>query len=242
MKCSVPVLTMLILAMLQLPAFAGPPVSGIYTSTDIGGNVPPGRYSEGWDTGGADGGALLTNATLSCGSWDGTNLGLVWRYTCATQLTDAVLIQDNVDGSGNGQRTWMCTYSGGTFWLSGTGPWAGGDPDYPGVFDSYIEYETEMYAGGVVIGVVTNVQTIAHFDNYSETCMDYSISNGVRLGSTDLGQVEPANYPPFMQAGTCLPVAPQGAWWDMNGMTLRITGCEVSVQESAWGKVKTLYR
>jgi hypothetical protein len=222
-------------------AIAGPPLPGTYTSTDIGGAVPPGRYSEGWG-GGGSGGALLAGATLNCGSWDGASFGLVWRYTCATQLTNAVMILDTVDGSGNGQRTWKCTYSGGVFWLSGTGPWAGGDADYPGVFDSYIEYETEMYAGGIVIGVVTTVQTAAHFDNYPRSCMEYSISNGVRLGTTDLGQVEPAGYPPFLQAGTCAPVMPQGAWWNMNGMTLRITGCEVPVQQAAWGDIKSLYR
>src|SRR5512141_2204023 len=63
-------------------AFAGPPIAGTYTRTDIGGSVPPGRYTEGWNTGGGSGGALLAGATLNCGSWDGANFGLVWRYTC----------------------------------------------------------------------------------------------------------------------------------------------------------------
>jgi hypothetical protein len=221
-------------------SFAGPPIPGTYSSTDIGGTIPPGRYSEGWGPGG---GGLLSSATLNCGSWDGTSLGLVWRYICATQLTNAVLILDTVDGSGNGQRTWKCTYSGGTFWLSGTGPWANGDPDYPGVFDSYVEFETVLYSGGIEIGAVTIVQASAHFDNYPTICMSYGIGSGQRVGTTALGQVEPPNYPPFLQAGTCAPVMPEGAWWNMNGVTLSITsGCAVPTRPSTWGAVKTLYR
>jgi hypothetical protein len=223
-------------------AWAGPPLPGVYSSTDIGGVIPPGRYSEGWSSPGP-GGALLAGATLNCGSWDGLNFAQVWRYHCATQLTNAVLIQDNLDANGNGQRTWKCTYSGGTFWLSGTGPWANGDPDYPGVFDSYIEFETEIYANWIVVGAVTNVQASAHFDNYPTVCMTYGIGSGQRVGTTDLGQVEPPTYPPFLQAVTCAPIMPQGAWWNMNGVTLVITsGCTVPTRASTWGALKTLYR
>ena len=233
--------SLVILAALALTAaasFAGAPLPGIYTSTDIGGAVPPGHYSEGWDVGG---GALLAGATLNCGSWDGTSFGLVWRYTCATQLTDATLVLDTVDGNGNGQRTWKCTYSGGTFWLSGTGPWANGDPDYAGVFDSYVEYEVQIFVGGVVVGGTTTVQTLAHFDNYPSACMEYSISSGQRVGTGPAGP--PAAYPPFLQNVSCLPVAPQGAWWNMNGMTLTITSnCATPAKTSTWGSVKALYR
>ena len=166
----------------------------------------------------------------------------MWRYTCATQLTNAVLVLDTVVG-GNGQRTWKCTYSGGAFWLSGTGPWANGDPAYPGTFDSYVEFETQIYVGGVVVGVTTTVQTMAHFADYPTTCLEYSISSGQRVGTTDLAQVEPPNYPPFLQAGTCTPVMPQGAWWNMNGLTITITsGCVVPARASTWGALKTLYR
>lgn len=237
-----PLLLLALLSVMVLPAIAhaGPPISGNYTSTDIGGPIPPGRYSEGWAPGGS---SLLTGATLSCSSWDGATLGLVWRYNCASQLTNSVLLLDTVDGSGNGQRLWKCTYSGGTFWLSGTGPWANGDPDYPGVFDSYVEFETVIYSGGVPVGAVTNVQASAHFTNYPTACMSYSISSGQRVGTTDLGQVEAPNYPPFLQSGTCAPVAPLGAWWNMNGMTLSISsGCETGSRSTSWGTIKTLYR
>ncbi len=237
MKRSIPLLTLLILAATASVTLAGAPLPGVYSSTDIGGVIPPGRYSEGWNPGG---GALLAGTTLNCGSWDGANSGLVWKYICATQLTNAALIMDTVDGNGNGQRVWKCTYSGGTFWLSGTGPWANGDADYPGVFDTYVEFETELYFGGVVVGATTTVQASAHFDNYPTICMSYGIGSGQRVGT---GAVEAPNYPPFLAAGTCLPVAPLGAWWNMNGVTLAITtGCATPTQQTTWGALKTLYR
>lgn len=225
------------LALTAATSLAGPPVPGVYSSTDIGGVIPPGHYSEGWYPGGD---ALTAGTTLNCGSWDGANFGLVWKYTCATQLTNALLLLDTVDGNGNGQRTWKCTYSGGTLWLSGTGPWANGDPDYPGVFDSYVEFETHIFSGGVEVGATTTVQTLAHFDNYPTICMEYSISSGQRVGT---GAAEPPNYPSLLQAGTCLPVAPLGAWWNMNGLTITITsGCVTPTRTTTWGSLKTLYR
>jgi len=239
MRPTLLLLTLVSLVLFSGLALAGAPIPGVYTSTDIGGVIPPGHYSEGWYPGGS---AITAGTTLNCGSWDGTSLGLVWRYICATQPLDAVLVSDNVVG-GNGQKVWKCTYAGGTFWLSGTGPWANGDPDYPGVFDSYVEYETQIWVGGIVVGATTVVQAMAHFDNYPVACMSYNISSGQRVGTTDLGQVEPASYPPFLQATTCDPVAPLGAWWNMNGMTLVITAdCSVPTKPTTWGAIKTLYR
>ena len=134
---------------------AGPPLDGSYQSTDLGGPVLLGRYTEAWDVGG---GALEVGTTLHAESWDpgGPALGTQWRYWCSTELVPSVLLVDLVDGSGNGNRTYQKTFSGGYIWLSGTGPWANGDPDYPGVIDTYYEFETITYSNWVPIAAVTS--------------------------------------------------------------------------------------
>ena len=92
----------------------------------------------------------------------------------------------------------MKTFEGGYIWLSGTGPWANGDADYPGTINSYTEFETIQYTNWVPIAAVTNVQAIVQFDNYPELCMAFSIGNGSRVASTEVGETIPANYPDLL--------------------------------------------
>ncbi len=227
------------MGLLAAIAHAGAPSPGNYQSTDIGGTISAGRYTEGWLPGG---GALLAGTTQNCGSWNGAALGTEWRYTCGTQLSNGVLTLDTVNGLGNGNRTFACTYTGGVFWLNGTGPWANGDPDYPGHFDSYVEYETIQYMNWVPIAAVTNVQTTAHFDAYPAQCMSFSISNGSRVGTTDLGNVKPPGYPDLLDP-TCAPTRTLGAWWNMTSLTISITAtCSTPTAPRTWGSVKVLYR
>jgi len=234
--------TLVILAALALTAavsLAGPPVPGDFKSTDIGGAIHAGRYTEGWDAGGS---ALSTNTTQNCASWDGATLGTDWRYTCGTMAGPATLIFNTVNGSGNGNRTYMCPFTGGTLWLSGSGPWANGDADYPGVFDSYVEYETVQYSNWVPISAVTNVQSTAHFDAYPTTCMSFSIANGTRVGTTDLGGVMPAGFPDRLDP-TCAATRTLGAWWNMTAITISIASdCATPARTSSWGSLKAIYR
>jgi len=228
-----------VLALAASAALAAPPLAGNYQSTDLGGSIPTGRYTEGWDAGGN---AFTVGTTQNCDSWDGAALGAVWRYSCGTQLANSVIISDHVDGNGNGNRTYECTYSGGIFWLNGAGPWGAGDASYPGHFASYVEFETVQYVGGVAIASVTNVQTTAHFDNYPAVCMAFSISNGTRVGTTDLGNVLPANFPALLDA-TCGATRSLGAWWNMTALTISITsGCTTPTKRSTWGSLKAVYR
>lgn len=234
--------TLLVLAgfALAAAALAGPPLPGDYKTTDIGGVVSMGRYTEGWLPGG---GALLPGTTLNAQSWNGTTLGTEWRYQCATTVSPSILLTNTVNASGFGNRTYMKQFVGGTIWLSGTGPWANGDADYPGVIDSYTEFETIQYENFVPVAAVTNVQATAHFVNYPAACMTFAVSNGVEIGSTALGGVKPANYPDFLQPGSCSPGAPEGAWWDMVTMTLSVSaGCATPAKPSTWGALKALYR
>ncbi len=240
MKRALLLLMVTLLVTLSGIAFAAAPLPGAYQSTDIGGVIPPGRYTEGWAAGGS---ALTVGATLYCQSWDGVTLGTIWSYHCAVQTANSVLQADNVDGSGNGTRTYKSIYVGGTFNLSGAGPWGNGDANYPGTWDSYYEIETVIYAAFVPIAAVTNVSAIGHFDNYPTACMDYTISNGSRVGTTDLGNVKPPNYPGLYDFTTCLPTQTLGAWWNMNSMTVVITpNCTVPTKPATWGAIKTLYR
>ncbi len=221
-------------------ALAGAPLPGDYKTTDQGGVVSLGRYTEGWAAGGA---ALEPGTTLNALSWDGVALGTQWYYRCATTAATAAVLVDNVDASGNGNRTYMKQFVGGTIWLSGTGPWANGDAGYPGVIDSYTEFETVQYSSFVPVAAVTNVQATAHFDAYPDDCMAFQVSNGVEVGSTALGGMKPADYPDFLSAGTCTPDAPEGAWWNFLTMTLSISsGCATPAHPSTWGGVKAMYR
>jgi hypothetical protein len=217
---------------------AGPPLEGNYNSVDIGGSVLVGRYTEGWSSGG---GAIESGTTLNAESWDVTLLlGTQWRYWCGTQVSDGVLLTNNVDGNGNGNRTYMKTFVGGYIWLSGSGPWANGDPDYPGIIDSYVEFETITYSNWVSTAAVTNVQASAHFDAYPDDCMTFYIGNGSRVATTENGDPIPPNYPDLLDP-SCDATRTEGAFWDFFSITLSITECTTPVEETTWGGVKAMY-
>ena len=228
----------LLIALLSGASFAGAPLNGDYQSVDLGGPVYTGRYTEGWDAGGNP---VVGGTTLNAESWDGASLATQWRYWCATELLDAVLLVNNVNPTtGNGNRTYMKTFTGGYIWLSGSGPWANGDPDYYGVIDSYTEFETISYTNWVPIAAVSNVQAIAHFDDYPETCMTFYIGNGTRMASTEVGDPVPPNYPDLLDPD-CDATRTEGAFWDFTSVTLSIHGCETAVDETTWGAIKSLH-
>ena len=83
---------------------------------------------------------------------------------------------------------------------------------------------------------------MAHFDAYPTACMSFSIANGVRVGSTDLGNTYPANFPGLLDP-SCAATRTLGAWWNMNSITLTITpSCVTSAKPSTWGALKAIYR
>ena len=231
------VLTALLTMLIAGSAFAGPPLAGNYDSTDLGGVVYTGRYTEGWD---AAGNPVQAGTTLNAESWDGTDLGTQWRYWCGTEVADALLISDGVDANGNGNRTYLKTFVGGFIWLSGSGPWANGDPDYPGVIDTYSEIEIVTYVNWVSTAAVTNVQSTAHFDGYPDACMTFYIGNGSRYATTENGDPIPPDYPDLLDTN-CNPTRTEGAFWDFFSITLSISGCTTPVNETTWGAVKSMY-
>jgi hypothetical protein len=219
-------------------ALAGAPLDGVYESTDMSGPLNLGRYSESYATAG---GSLDPGTTLNAQSWDGTNLGQQWKYYCATQVTAPMLLTDNVDANGNGNRTYMKTFVGGFIWLSGSGPWANGDAQYTGMIDTYTVFETIQYVEFERVAAVSNVDASAHFDGYAESCMTFAVGNGSEVGSTDFGEMLPADYPPFLEPSNCDPTGVYGGWWDLFTITFTITGCATPVEEATWGSVKALY-
>jgi hypothetical protein len=235
MRATAKVLSILVILLPTL-ALAGAPLEGAWNSTDLGGTVPLGRYTEGW---GAGGGAMLAGTTFNAASWDGATLGGSWAYSCAVEGADGVLIDDAVNPQGFGTRTWKKTFTGGTIWLSGTGPWANGDASYTGSIISYVEYETLTYVAFNVIGARTNVQATATIEGYDTLCLGFTIGNGAKV--SDTGSPTPANYPALLTSG-CSPTAPNGAFWNFAQLTLYITNCAVGTEESSWSSVKALYR
>ena len=229
---------LLLIALLAGTSFAQAPLNGSYDSVDLGGLVYLGRYTEGWDSGG---GNILAGTTLNAQSWDGAMLGTQWKYWCSTASSDAILLSDTVNGRGNGNRTYMKTFVGGYIWLSGSGPWGAGDAEYTGVIDTYIEYETITYESHVPVAAVTNVEATAHFDYYPLPCMAFYIGNGTRVATTELGETIPANYPGLLDTD-CNATRTEGAAWDFDSITLTISDCQVSVKESSWGAIKSMYR
>jgi hypothetical protein len=219
-------------------SFAGPPLDGTYQSTDLGGPVYTGRYTESWDPGGNP---TTAGTVLNAASWDGATLATQWRYWCGVEVSDGVLLVDAVNPStGNGNRTYMKTFVGGFIWLSGAGPWANGDPDYYGVIDAYTEFETIQYTNWVPIAAVANVQATAHFNDYPEQCMTFYIGNGTRMHSTEIGDPIPPDYPDLLDTD-CNPTRTEGAFWDFTSVTLTITGCQTATEESTWGVIKMMY-
>ncbi len=212
--------------------YAGPPADGIYKSTK--GDFDEGREASSWAPGG---GFLSTGNILHAESWDGSALGGDWKILCP-QVVVVTLLVDLVSG-GDGQRIYQIDYIGGVFELDGYGPWAGGDPWYIGIIDTYVEIRTVLYAGGVQVGSVSDHLVNMHFQGYVDHCMTAAVGNGVWLGESP--GAKPAGYPDYRLAD-CTPAPDSGHWGDIRDLTLSVTGCKVATQEATWGSVKALYR
>jgi hypothetical protein len=231
------VIVILLSVLVSVPALAGPPNNGTYKSTDIGGTMLPGRYSENWY-----GTALAVNNTLNEQSWDGATLGTEWHWYCPWISAPPTLLVNTVNGAGNGQKIWRVTYTGGFCWIANTGPWGGTDPSYLANINTWVAIVTETYANFQEVGTVRNHSATATFTGYNQECMSLSVTNAEKIGDTTEGPL-PANYPVLWDWFACAPTVGPGEWGDVDSITFVITGCEtVSVQEKSWGAVKAMYR
>jgi hypothetical protein len=237
MKTVFAIMLVVILAT-PLVAVADPPINGTYTSTDLGGQMLFGRYSESWS---APNGRLQIGNTTNKLSWDGATLGTQWWMYCSDIAFAPLLISDTVV-NGNGFREWLVTYSNGILILDGNGPWGNGtEPSYTATLDSYQEIKTFQYANNEIVQCISNVSIQAQIIGYNDLCVAFSIFNQEELGNTD-ADLLPPDYPSFLEPNTCAPTRTMGEWGEVDEITLIVTGCTVANEETTWGKVKALYQ
>lgn len=230
-----PLLAVVLSVLVLLPVLAqADPVTGIYTSTDMGGTVLTGRAST-WRPGVNSG--LPHVAHIQ--SWDGANLGTQWDMSCATE-NSAFLVQDNRI-AGVGTIVYTSAFNGGTFNLyAGGWPWGDGT----GTLNATTLVTTVQYLmiGGVStpVGSVVNGNSSGLFSN--GCLLSFVIANGAGVGETPFLS-KPATYPAFLDA-TCAPASPSlqyGTWGNVLTITLGID-CTVANEPSTWGNLKSVYR
>jgi hypothetical protein len=222
--------------LLAVSAHAGAPLVGTYTSE--GGDVSHGRHTESFAN---DGEFLTVGNAVNAASWDGATLGVQWSYSCP-DISSTLLLVDLVNPvTGDGQKMYKKTFTGGTFVMNGTGEaWDGGDAFYTGVMNFYSETTTIIYANFERVNAVTDITWSGYFDGPSYPCVQWG-ANGATLGDTSDGSMLPAGFPPFVDPGDCTTGRTHGIWWQDSDVTMSIFTCAVPVEESTWGSIKARY-
>ena len=232
------ILTLLAIVLAGAAAAQCPDAVDTWSTTT--GTMIGGRASEAWC--GADGFPLqpgVPGNTQNAGSWDGSALGTQWRaWGMRIDANGAVLVSDNVDGSGNGTRTYETRYTGGEFWLTRDHTWADGLADLTGPLLDFQVVATITYVAGAPVGATSNISfngTFADCPEANDCAITFTIANAILIWRPDSGLPMPAGYPPFL-CGANL-----GELFDVCCITLRID-CAVPAQPERWGAVKALYR
>jgi len=232
------VIALLVALVVTVPALAGPPLNGTYKSTDLGGTMLPGRYTEYQPTSQP----VALDNTINEKSWDGGTLGGQWWWYCPWVSMAPQLLYDGVV-AGNGNKIWKADYSGGYCWLDGGGAWGGGDASYTANITNWSATITETYSGGVIVGSVRTVNADAQFVGYNDECMHLVVQNTNMEGSTLLGGTLPVDYPDFWDWSPCASVgtAGPGEWGTVKAITFTVQGCTVPVEPASWGQIKQIY-
>lgn len=210
------------------------PVTGIYTSTDIGGQLLTGRASS-HRTGINSG----LPHVLHGQSWNGT-LGTQWELRCATNNV-GFSTTDLRNASGTGVVIYNSTYSGGQFELFNTG---GAWGDGIATLGATTIVSTVQFVNWVPVASVVNGNTSGLFAG--GCALTFGIANGNGVGETtslNPAITKPADYPTFTD-GTCNPAAANqqfGTWGTVITLTMQID-CAVPTRPSTWGALKTTYR
>jgi|CXWL01.1.fsa_nt_gi hypothetical protein len=226
-------------SLIVLPGLAAAvPIGGIYTSTDLGGQVLTGRAST-WRAGINSGLPHVLHAQ----SWDGTTVGTQWDVSCATENANFQVEDNRVAGVGT--VVYTSTFTGGTFTLfAGGWPWGDG----VGTLGTTALITTVQFIniGGISTPVasVVNGNTAGEFSNGCR--LTFVIANGAGVGETtslNPAIVKPPTYPTF-QDGTCAPAAGNaqfGSWGNVLTLTMAID-CTVAATPVTWSHTKSLYR
>ncbi len=211
------------------------PISGTYTSTDLGGQILTGRASTS-RTGVNTGLPMVLHAQ----SWNGSALGTQWDISCATE-NSAYSVADNRVG-GVGTIVYTSNFNGGTFTFF---PVGGAWGDGAGTLNTTTLVSTVQYV--LIGGISTPVASVINGNTsgtFSDGCMlTFAIGNGVGVGETPYASI-PATYPTFLDANTCGPASPSaqfGSWGNVITLTLNIF-CTVGEETTSWGTLKGSYR
>lgn len=230
-------LVALVIAAVAASAFAQAPSPGVYMSTDLGGSVSTGRYSESWSQ--PFGYGRYGNA-LQIQSWSAGTLGGQWSIRCP-YVCDSHVVLDSTDTEGNHVRIARQTYSGGTLTLDGAGPWGGGDASYTFLLEGYIE--TMTIVGNDPEALVISYEATAWgslFDeDYTAQIVMHSLARN-EIGNTDNETNPPADFPVILDPD-CEPSPELGTWGNATGIHFEIWS-SVATKPSTWGNVKSLYR
>ncbi len=220
-----------------MPADAGAPLAGTYKT--LFGTILTGRATESMPCDGCEG--LIGNLIMA-ESWNGAALGTNWKVSCPQVSAAPTLTYDDVDANGNGQRIYRTNYAGGQLWISGGGAWGGGDPFYTGPLTRFTVIVTKQFAGGQLVGAVSNINFSGPIDGY-QNCFEFDIANAELVGFTPNPPGEAGPFPPFMGPSDCNVSGAHGTYWDVHDITFTIYGtCVVPNRPSTWGEVKSLYR
>lgn len=233
MKKLLTLATLASLVLLPLLAQADP-LTGTYTSTDLGGQMLTGRAST-WRSGVNSGLPHVLHAQ----SWDGASLGTQWELSCATENSAFGVVDNRVGGVGT--IVYSSTFTGGTMtFFAGGWPWGDGTATL-GTTTLITTVQYLMIAGvSTPVASVVNGHTSGEFTN--GCLLDFAIANGTGVGETPFLSI-PATYPAFLD-GTCSPASPAaqfGTWGNVITITMHIN-CTVSEETASWGSVKGLYR
>ncbi len=236
MKATLSVLLLLTLVSIPVIALADP-VAGMYTSTDLGGQLLTGRAST-WRSGINSGFPHVMHAQ----SWNGAALGTQWDISCPT--SSSMSVQDNRI-SGVGTIVYTSTYSGGTFtFFAGGFPWGDGSGTL-GAMTVITTVQYIMISGvSTPVAAVVNGNTVGTFAN--GCALVFAIGNGVGAGETtslNPAIVKPATYPTFLDGSCAAASAGQqfGTWGSVITLTLQID-CAVANEDANWSSIKATYR
>jgi len=175
MKLRILLFTCIITAIVALPALAVP-ISGTYTSTDLGGQLLTGRAST-WRSGVNSGLPHVLHAQ----SWNGSTLGTQWEINCPIEPTNFT-VQDNRIG-GVGTVVYTSFFNGGTFtFFAGGWPWGDGT----GTLGTTTVISTVQYL--MISGNSTPVASVVNTNTsglFAGGCtLTFAIANGNGVGET----------------------------------------------------------
>jgi hypothetical protein len=235
---SVALVTVLSLGLASGARAAGtnPPLVGTYKT--LTSTVLPGRATESMPCDNCYG---QVGNLIMAESWDGTSLGTNWKVSCPQISASPTLLYDGVV-SGTGQRIYQASYTGGMLWLSGTGAWGTGDPDYTGGLATFTVVAAYQYVAGTVVGIVSNINFSGTIDGY-DNCFTLAIANAELVGATPGAPAISGPFPAFKGPSDCNVAGTYGSYWDVHDITFSILGsCVTSPRSSTWGGLKNMYR